>query len=141
MVFHRRLSDSKSPQVSRTLLSFLAVFNNAAVWMVSTRLPNSKSSRPFKNPLVTAPKAPITIGIIVTFIFLSFSILEQGWGTYLSFHILSVLFCDQPEQQSRQFCRFSFFLLIIIRSGLLVEIRWSYGKVPGLWNYFQFSQS
>ena len=72
MVFHRRLSDSKSPQVSRTLLSILAVFNNAVVWMVSTRSPTSKSSRPFINPSVTVPKAPITIGIIVTFMFHSF---------------------------------------------------------------------
>ena len=39
MVFHWRLSDSKSPQVSRTLLSILAVFNNVVVWMVSTRPP------------------------------------------------------------------------------------------------------
>ena len=37
MVFHRRLSDSKSPQVSRTLLSILATLINV-VWMVSTRL-------------------------------------------------------------------------------------------------------
>ena len=65
MVFHWRLSDSKSPQVSRTLLSILAVYNNAVVLMVSTRPPTSKSSRPFNNPLVTVPKAPITIGIIV----------------------------------------------------------------------------
>ena len=36
MVFHWSLSDSKSPQVSRILLSILAVFNNAVVWMVST---------------------------------------------------------------------------------------------------------
>ena len=42
MVFHWRLSDSKSPQLSRTLLSIMAVFNNAVVWMVSTRLPTSK---------------------------------------------------------------------------------------------------
>ena len=69
MVFHWRLSDSKSPQVSRTLLSILAVFNNAVVWMVSTCPPTSKSSSPFINPLVTVPKAPITIGIIVTFMF------------------------------------------------------------------------
>ena len=69
MVFHWRLSDSKSPQVSRTLLSILGVFNNAVVWMVSTRPPTSKPSRPFNNPLVTVPKAPITIGIIVTFMF------------------------------------------------------------------------
>ena len=72
MVFHRRLSDTKPPQVSRTLLSILAVFNNAVVWMVSTRPPTSKSSRPFNNPLVTMPNAPITIGIIVTFMIHSF---------------------------------------------------------------------
>ena len=72
MVFHWSLSDSMSPQVSRTLLSILAIFNNAVVWMVSTRSPTSKSSRPFNNPLVTVPKAPITISIIVTFIFHSF---------------------------------------------------------------------
>ena len=35
--------------------------------MVSTRPPVSKSSSPFNNALVTIPKAPITIGIIVTF--------------------------------------------------------------------------
>ena len=72
MVFHWSLSDWKSPQVSRTLLSILAVFNNAVVWMVSTRPPTSKSSRPFSNPLVTVPKAQITIGIMVTLMFHSF---------------------------------------------------------------------
>ena len=45
MVFHWSLSDSKSPQVSRTLLSILAVLNNAVVWMASTRLLTSMSSR------------------------------------------------------------------------------------------------
>ena len=131
MVFHWKLSDSKSPQVSRTLLSILTVFNNAVAWMVSNRPPTSKSSRPFNNLLVTVPKAPITIGIIVTFMFHSFfSILLQGRGTYLSFHIVSVLFCGQPGQQNRQFCRFPFFFfffffMIIIRSGLLAEISWS----------------
>ena len=40
--------------------------------MVSTHPPTSKSSSPFSNPLVTVPKAPITIGIIVTFMFHSF---------------------------------------------------------------------
>ena len=45
MVFHRGLSDSKSPQVSRTLLSILANLNNAVVWMVSAHplIPNSSS--------------------------------------------------------------------------------------------------
>ena len=72
MVFHWRLSDSKSHQVSRTLLSILAVFSNAVVWMVSSRPPTSKSYSPFNNPLVTVPKALITIGMIVTFMFHSF---------------------------------------------------------------------
>ena len=66
------LSDSKSPQVSRTLLSILAVLNNAVVWMVCTRPPTSKSSSLFSNPLVAVPNAPITIGIIVTCMFHSF---------------------------------------------------------------------
>ena len=113
MVFHWSLSDSKSLQVSRTLLSILAVLNNAVVWMVSTRPPNSKSSRPPNNILVTVPNAPITIGIIITFMFHSF-FNSQARSRYLSFfsHFLSALLCDQPVQ-----------LLIIIRSGLLTEIR------------------
>ena len=37
MVFHWSLIDSKSPQISRTLLSILAVLNNVVPWMVSTR--------------------------------------------------------------------------------------------------------
>ena len=72
MVFHWSLSDSKSPQVSRTRLSILAVLSNAVVWIVSTCPPTSKSSKPFNNPLVTVPNAPITIGTIVTFMFHSF---------------------------------------------------------------------
>ena len=72
MVSHWSLSDSKSPQVSRIRLRILAVLSNTVVWIVSTRLPTSKSSRPFNNPLVIVPKALITIGTIVTFMFHSF---------------------------------------------------------------------
>ena len=72
MVFHWSLSDSKSPQVSRTRLRILAVLSNAVIWIVSTRPPTSKSSRPFNNPLVIVPNAPITIGTFVTFKFHSF---------------------------------------------------------------------
>ena len=82
MVFHWSLSDSKSPQGSRILLSILAVLNNAVVRIVSTRLSTSKSSSPFNNPFVTLPKAPITIGIIVTFMFHSFF---NSLARYLSF--------------------------------------------------------
>ena len=58
--FQWSLSDSKSPQVSRTRLRFLPVLSNAVIWIVSTRPPTSKSSRPFNNPFVNVPKAPIT---------------------------------------------------------------------------------
>ena len=74
MGFRWSLSERKSPQVSKILHSILAVLNNAVVWMVSTRPPTSKSSSPFSNPLVTVPNAPITIGIIFTYMFHSFSI-------------------------------------------------------------------
>ena len=53
-------------------LSILTVLNNAVFWMVSSRSPTSKSSIPFNNSLVTVPKVPITIDIIVTFMFYSF---------------------------------------------------------------------
>ena len=91
MVFHGSLSDSKSPQVSRTLLSILAVLNNAVVWMVSTHPPTSKSSSPFNSPLVTVPNAPITIGIIVTFMFHSF-FYSLARSQYLSLLSLSFRF-------------------------------------------------
>ena len=91
MVFHWSLSDSKSPQVSRTLLSILAVLSNAVVWIVSTRPLTSKSSRPFNNPLVTVPNAPITIGTIVTSMFHSF-FNSLSRPRYLSFFSLSFRF-------------------------------------------------
>ena len=118
MVYQWSLSDSKSPQVFRTRLRILAILSIAVVWIVSTRPPTSKSSRPFNNPLVIVPNAPITIGTIVTFMFHSFFFCP-------SFYFPSVLFCGLPGQQSQVFCKFSFFLLIIIRSGLLAGIRWS----------------
>ena len=72
MVFHWSLSDSKSPQVSRTPPRILAVLSSAVIWIVSTRPTTSKSPRPLNNPLPIVPKAPITIGTIVTFMFHSF---------------------------------------------------------------------
>ena len=91
MILQWSLSDSKSPQVSRTHLRFLAVLSNAVVWIVSTCLPISKSSRPFNNPLVIVPNAPITIGTIVTFMFHSF-FNSQARSRYLPFFSLSFRF-------------------------------------------------
>ena len=125
MVFHWSLSESKSPQVSRILLSILAVFKNAVIWMVSNHLPTSKSSRPFNNPSVTVPKAPITIGTIDTFMFHS-SFNSLARLRYLSFFSHSLSFIRWSAWTAKStILQILFFLLIIIRSGLLAEIRWS----------------
>ena len=58
-IFHISFSWWSFTGVSRTLLSILTVFNNVVVWIVS------KSSSLLNNPLVTVPKASITIIIII----------------------------------------------------------------------------
>ena len=118
MVFHWRLSDSKSPQVSRNLLNIVADLNNAVVWIVSTHPHISKSSSLCTNPMVTVPSRPIT------FMFHSFSVLKQGLGTHIAF-CFTILPYGQPERQSPLFGRFSFFLLTITWSSNLAENKWS----------------
>ena len=96
-------------QVSSSLLDsskYLADINNAVVWLVS--------NRPCTNPLVTVPRAHITIGITATFMFHSFSIPEQDRCTYTSFRFLSILLSGQTGQQSPQFCRLSILFLFFL---------------------------
>ena len=113
MFFDWSLRDSKSPQVSWTLLSIFAVLNSVVVWMVSTRPPTSKSSSPFSNPLVTLPIAPITIGIIVTCMFHSF-FNSFEMSKYLSFfsHSFSFLLWSGGIANSTILQVLFFFLLI-----------------------------
>ena len=117
MVFHRSLSDSKSLQVSRTLLSILTVLNNDVDWMVSTRPPTSMSSGPFNNLLVT-------IGAIVTFMSHSFfqfsSKVKVLILLFTFFQFYSVVSRDSKVVN---FENSLFLLLVIIRSGFLAEIR------------------
>ena len=123
MVFHWSLRDSKSPQVSKTLLSILAVLNNGVVWIVSTRPPTSKSSSPFSHPLVTVTKALIKIGIIVTCMFHSF-FNSLARSRFLSIFSHSFSFIQWSAWIAKStILQVIFFLLIIIRSGLLAEIR------------------
>ena len=125
MVFHWSLSDSKSPQVSTTRLRILAVLSNAVIKKVSTRLPTSMSSRPFNNPLVIVPNAPITTGKIVTFMFHSF-FNSLARSRYLSFFSPSFRFILWSAGTAKStILQILFFLLIIIRYGLLAGIRWS----------------
>ena len=114
MVFHWSLSDSNSPQVSRTLLSILAVLNNAVVWMVSTRPLTSKSSSPLSNTLVTVPNAPITIGIIVTCIFHRF-FNSLARSRYLSFfsHSFSFILWSAGTAKST-ILQVLFFVVVVV---------------------------
>ena len=106
MIFHGSLSDGKSPQVSRTLLSIQADLNNAGVWIVCNRVLISNYSSPFTNPSVTVPSAPITMGITVIFMFHRFSVP----GTYLSFLLPSILLGGLSGRQSPLFGKFSVFI-------------------------------
>ena len=115
MVSHWGVSDSKSSKITRTIPNILADLNNAIVWIVSTCLLISKSSTPCTNSLVTVPSARITIGITITFMFHSFSVLYQRLGTFC---FLSILTYGQPADSL-------FFLLTATKSDCLAKICWS----------------
>ena len=83
--------------------------------MVSTRPLIFKSSSPFNNPLATIPKAPITIGITVTFMFLFFQFPSE-------FQLLIFLFAFfQFYSMISRESKFSFFCWSL--SGLVVWSR------------------
>ena len=113
MIFHWSLNDSKSPQVSKTILSILADLNNAVVCMVLASSPISSSSSPLTKPLETDPSALILAGISVTFIFRSF-LSFSARSKVLSLLSFSLIFTQQAH-----------FLKIITKSDFLVGIKWS----------------
>ena len=88
--------------------------------MVSTRPPGSKFFSPFNNPLVIVPKAPITINIIVTFMFQSF-FTSPARSKYLSFFSLSFSFSLWSKKftilQVHFFCRLLLGLVFWPRLG------------------------
>ena len=90
--FYWRLSDSKSSQVFMTLLSILANFNNAVVYMVSILPLIYNSASLFYKFLRTVPRAPTIICIIVTFIFHAFFQLSGKIQVFVSFFTFFYLF-------------------------------------------------
>ena len=84
------LSDSKSPQVDRTLLNILVDLNNAIFWMFSPRPLISKPSSSTINLLVTVPSTPNIIGITITFKFHSFFFSSLARSRYLSLFSFSL---------------------------------------------------
>ena len=92
MAFHWIFSESKSLQVSKTLLWILAVLSNAVIWIVSIRQPISKSSGPFNNPLDIVSKPPITSCIIIIIIIYSSRVfhicIADGYYYYYYYYLL-----------------------------------------------------
>ena len=125
MDFHCSLSDSKPPQVSRTFTNILDDIKKAIVWIVLTPLVISKSSSPCTNPLVTVPRARITIGIIVTFM-LNRVFCLFPWKIVVLISIFAFFqFYSVGRWNSKATVpQALYFLLIIIKSGRLSEIRW-----------------
>ena len=141
MVFYSRLGDSKSPQVSRTLLSILTDLNNVVVKPVSTRPVISKPSSPCTNPLVMVPKAPNTIGIIVIFMFQFFPLPSKVEVLIILFTFFQFYSVVSRDSKVHNFAS-SLFLLIIMRSGLLAEMRWSVCMSMSRWGlYVSFSRT
>ena len=128
MISHWRLSDSKSLQFLRTLLSILAVFNNAVVWMVYTRPPTSKSSEPFNNSLVTVPKAPITIGTIVNFMFHSFFQFSSKVLCLFSNSFSFIMWSAGTEKSTILQIFFSYYFSLI-RAFHICNSRWFFTEV------------
>ena len=89
--------------------------------MVSTGPLISKSS----NHSVTVPSAPITIGIIVTFLFHNFfNSLARSWylSFYPSFRFLSILRCSQQSPQFGKFYSFFIFYFLFFCCWLLLGL-------------------
>ena len=118
MVSHWSLSDSMSPQVSRTLLSILTDLYNAVVWIVTTRPLISKSSNPCINSLVTIPRPPIIFSITVTFMFHIFPFSDKD--EVLIFLLVFFQFFSVVNQ-NRKFYNFA-------SSLFLVDKLWSSGR-------------
>ena len=76
--------------------------------------------------MVTVQKAPVTIGMIVTFMFPIFFFNSLAWSRYFSFYSLSFSFILWSAGTAKStILQVLFLLLIIISSGLLAGIRWS----------------
>ena len=110
----------KSPGLVSGFWPFLAMLS-----IVSTRRLNFKSSRPINNPLVIVPNAPITIGTIVIFMFHSFfnSLARSRYLSFFSLYFRFILWSAWTAKST--ILQILFFLLIIMRSGLLAGISWS----------------
>ena len=112
------ITNSKSPQVSRTLLTIWPIL--IIGWSLLVHyfqlfrfIYPSLSPEHLQQMVSSSPLWSIV-----------FLVIKQDQGTYFCFRFLLFSGYSLPGQQKTLFGRFSF-LLIITRSGRLAEIRWS----------------
>ena len=108
MVFHWRLSDSKSHHVTRTLLSILLELKNSVVRMVSIHHPISNSFGPLPKLLKTVPNSPIVpiTNCMVSLLFscsTTFLVLWQDPSSCLFFSLIFIQgFVGEAKSTLRQ---------------------------------------
>ena len=109
MVSHWNFSDSKSPQVSRTLLSILPDFNAVGL-MVSTYPLICKFSSPLNESFGIVLRTQLSIGFSVTTTIRSFlSSLAMSWFLFL-FSFSFIFLSGPPVLKNLLFGRFFFFV-------------------------------
>ena len=108
MVFHGSLSDNKSPQVSRTLLSIQTDLNNSVGWKVLIQPQIFYSSSPLTKPLGIIGSTPFSIDITITII------LFAGMVQVLvsSFAFFDFALCGSLGRQRSLYGKYSYFFLI-----------------------------
>ena len=123
VVFHRRLSDSRSSRVSRTMC-LLADFNNAVVLMVFILPLISNTSSPFSKPLGACSKCSKYYWYHRHLYVSQFSlVLWQGSSIWLSFRLFHFKTWDPPVLEILLDDIF-FFILLNSRFCFLVRISW-----------------
>ena len=122
------MSDSKSLQVSRTLLSILADLDNAVIWMVSTCPLASKSSSSFTNSLGIAQVHQLQLVSLSPSCSIVFCPLTRSW--YFSLFSLSfnftLWFAGTANSTIRQVLFFFFFFFFWLSLGLVVWAKLDY---------------
>ena len=114
MVFLQSLKDTSLLKPPGLFFSILADLNNSIVWIVSTRPLISKSPSPCTNPLLTVLRAPITVGVTVSFMYHSFFQLSNKVQVLIFLFACFQFYTGQSGQQSPQFGKFSFFLCLLL---------------------------
>ena len=121
-VFYWSLSNSKSPQVSKTYLMILANLNNTVLWMVLILHLISNSSSPLFKSFGTILRAPTTVGITVT---REFHIFNSSLARfrYLYIFLSSFIFTQWSSRTAKSTWRqMPFFMLSSNWSGFLAWI-------------------